>query len=146
MDQPRKEKRKENVSSEECIHFYVKYVFIYVIIVTLILVYVQMTISEGENTPNRRGPTKKNNINNKKAKGIKRNIKFNDKGQPIGKAYSEMQSYLGVKTRRTVSLNYKDWRQVPQELKNRIWEDVYVRKYFNYFNILIIFMNYFAFH
>ena len=105
-----------------------------------------MTNSEGENTPNRRGPTKKNNINNQKAKGIKRNIKFNDKCQPIGKAYSEMQSYLGVKTRRTVSLNYKDWRQVPQELKNRIWEDVYVRKYFNYFNILIIFMNYFAFH
>ena len=96
----------------------------------LILVYVQMTISEGENTPNRRGPTKKTNINNQKAKGIKRNVQFNDIGQPIGKAYSEMQSYLGVKTRSTVSLYYKDWRQVPQELKNRIWEDVYVRKYF----------------
>ncbi|KAF4404935.1 hypothetical protein G4B88_006321 [Cannabis sativa] len=72
----------------------------------------------------KRGATQKNNINDLKSKGVKKNLEYNDKGQPIGDNYGEMQSYIGVRTRKTVSLNAGDWRRVSITLKNKIWEDV----------------------
>ncbi|KAM6562339.1 hypothetical protein CsatB_022337 [Cannabis sativa] len=83
-----------------------------------------MSNAKDENMQKKRGATQKNNINNLKSKGVKKNLEYNDKGQPIGDNYGEMQSYIGVRTRKTVSLNAGDWRRVSITLKNKIWEDV----------------------
>ncbi|KAF4402641.1 hypothetical protein G4B88_012426 [Cannabis sativa] len=37
-----------------------------------------------------------------------------------------MQSWIGVKARSTVPLNYDDWRHVDSKLKGKIWKDTYM--------------------
>nr|GMC63024.1 F85076probable transposon protein [Ipomoea batatas] len=45
-------------------------------------------------------------------------------GQPIGQIAAEMQSYIGVLTRENVKLNYKTWKYVLDDIKEKILEVV----------------------
>ena len=55
-------------------------------------------------------------------------VEFNDKNQPAGKFEIKMMSYLGSVARHYVPIDILDWREVPEELKNKIWEDIFVSK------------------
>ncbi|KAH6834369.1 hypothetical protein C2S53_012116 [Perilla frutescens var. hirtella] len=59
-----------------------------------------------------------------KAKDIKQDVSFNDRGQPIGASGAEMQSYIGVLTRQYIKVSYKNWNDVPADAKNLIWDFV----------------------
>ena len=76
-----------------------------------------------------RGKTRMSYMTQQKAKGIKKNLQWNDLGQPIGDVYTNMISYLGSRVRATISINSGDWRKVPQDLKDGLWEDIIVRNY-----------------
>ncbi|KAF4397760.1 hypothetical protein G4B88_025252, partial [Cannabis sativa] len=84
-----------------------------------------MTNQKDANKPKGRGMTKKNDINNLKAQGRKTKLEWNEKGEPIGTAYADMQSWIGVKARSTIPLNYDDWRHVDSKLKEKIWKNTY---------------------
>ncbi|PRQ34705.1 hypothetical protein RchiOBHm_Chr5g0072061 [Rosa chinensis] len=56
--------------------------------------------------------------------GKKMTVSFNDKGEPIGKAGKEMQSYIGVLARKKVAISNPTWNDVLMEHKNKIWEGV----------------------
>ncbi|KAL6188835.1 hypothetical protein ACLB2K_040226 [Fragaria x ananassa] len=62
-------------------------------------------------------------------RGRKLKVKYNDDGEPVGRAAKEMQSYIGVFARTKVPINVKDWRLVPLSVKDNIWgsiEEAYV--------------------
>ncbi|KAH6754815.1 hypothetical protein C2S53_020112 [Perilla frutescens var. hirtella] len=59
-----------------------------------------------------------------RAKGIKKDVSFNDRGQPIVAVGAEMQSYIGVLTRQYIKVSYKHWNGVPAEAKNFTWDNV----------------------
>ncbi|KAM6589811.1 uncharacterized protein LOC115710806 [Cannabis sativa] len=74
--------------------------------------------------PNHRGPTRMKRICQRMDKGEKIDLEVNDKGEYFGDMYGEMISWLGVRCRQTIGINYKDWRYVDQSLKDKIWKDV----------------------
>ena len=53
-------------------------------------------------------------------------IRYNKRGQLIGKNASEMQSYIGMVARQTVPLSICSRPKVSAVLKNKIWEQVRV--------------------
>ncbi|KAH6782114.1 hypothetical protein C2S51_007407 [Perilla frutescens var. frutescens] len=57
-------------------------------------------------------------------KGIIKNVKFNKLGQPIGSEGAELQSYIGVLTRRHIKVSYELWKDVPEESKDLIWDSL----------------------
>nr|GMD45983.1 putative transposase, Ptta/En/Spm, plant [Ipomoea batatas] len=59
-----------------------------------------------------------------RAQGVKKVVEFNDLGQPIGQIAAEMQSYIGVLAREKVKVNYKTWKHVPEDIKEKIWEAI----------------------
>ena len=61
-----------------------------------------------------------------RVQGVKQSVKFNEYGQPVGQKASELQSFIGVLAREKVNINYHSWKQVPNEVKNMIWESVNV--------------------
>ncbi|KAL8514992.1 hypothetical protein ACS0TY_013904 [Phlomoides rotata] len=54
----------------------------------------------------------------------KKLVVFNDRGQPIGKNETEMQSYIGVLARKNIKIAYREWKDVPMSDKETIWEGV----------------------
>ena len=64
----------------------------------------------------------KPNITKKKSKGVKINIDYNDDGIEIGDGSIQLVSYLGVLARTMVLVDYLDWRLVPNELKEKLWD------------------------
>ncbi|KAH6823951.1 hypothetical protein C2S53_016206 [Perilla frutescens var. hirtella] len=61
---------------------------------------------------------------NSGAKGIKEVVEFNSKQQPYGPVASEIQSYIGVLARKEVKICYNSWKDVPKEVKEKIWDHV----------------------
>ncbi|XP_057777763.1 uncharacterized protein LOC130996270 [Salvia miltiorrhiza] len=72
----------------------------------------------------KRGKICLNGVAQRRAKGIKHVVEFNKYGQPVGKVAAEMQSYIGLLTREHVKINIKTWKQVPDDVKEVIWESV----------------------
>ena len=56
-------------------------------------------------------------------------MKFNEKNQPIEKFEKKLMSYLESVVRHYVPIDILDQREVPEELKNKIWEDISVSKF-----------------
>ena len=73
-----------------------------------------------------RGSTMKPNITKNKSKGVKINVDYNDDGIEIGDGSIQLVSYLGVLARTMVPVDYLDWRLVPDELKEKLWDIVQV--------------------
>ena len=85
-----------------------------------------------------RGPTLKLEIAKKISEGTKVHIQYNDDGDGVGKGYVQLVSYLGVLVRTMVPIYHTNWRVVPIELKEKLWDCVKV-----YNNILIFFLYFF---
>ena len=71
---------------------------------------------------------------------MKIDIQYNDDGEGVGNGYVQLISYLGVLARTMVPVYHIDWRVVPAELKEKLWD--YVKVYSNdvklFFYILCI--------
>lgn len=61
-----------------------------------------------------------------RAKGIKKDVTFNDEGQTFGPVGAEYQSYIGVLARQLITISYKSWDDVPDETLDLIWDSVKV--------------------
>lgn len=53
-------------------------------------------------------------------------IQYNNQGQAVGENANKMQSYIGVCVRQQIPLIYNNWKEVPQELKDKIFDCVEV--------------------
>lgn len=75
----------------------------------------------------KRGAVTMHRIVRRKMLGIKYTVNFNAKGEPYGKAATEMQSYIGVLARSKAPIWYDSWKKVPAERKKKIWDCVQVK-------------------
>lgn len=74
-----------------------------------------------------RGPvTGKKQTGKRKRDGGKTKVEYNSLGVPIGEPGDDLSTLVGVLARSAIPITYNDWRNVPQELKERIWETVNV--------------------
>nr|XP_011466933.1 PREDICTED: nucleolin-like isoform X1 [Fragaria vesca subsp. vesca] len=76
----------------------------------------------------RRGMVTMSRVNRRLVRGRKLRVKYNDDGEPVGRAANEMQSYIGVLVRTKVPINVKDWRLVALSVKDNIWGSVEVNE------------------
>ncbi|CBI15228.3 unnamed protein product, partial [Vitis vinifera] len=88
----------------------------------------QMDEKEGKQkitSPKRlRGPTLKPEIAKKRSEGLKIDIQYNDDGEGVGEGYVQLVSYMGVLARTMVPVYHTEWRVVPVELKEKLWDCV----------------------
>ena len=75
---------------------------------------------------NYRGMTRKCMIIKNRSKGIKLLIKYNKDDIFVGDASVHLTSYLGVLARTMVPIRYRDWRDVPIQLKDKLWDAIEV--------------------
>ena len=76
----------------------------------------------------KRGMVTMHRINKRVARGEKWKVDFNANGEPVGKAATMMQSYIGVQARTTISIAISDWRLVPGHEKENIFACVKVNE------------------
>ncbi|XP_021721497.1 uncharacterized protein LOC110689059 [Chenopodium quinoa] len=67
-----------------------------------------------------RGPSK----GLKSMPGVPRVLEWDELCRPIGKWAKASKIHVGEISRAKVSILYKDWNQVPQGIKDTLWEDV----------------------
>ncbi|XP_040367479.1 uncharacterized protein LOC112180552 [Rosa chinensis] len=72
----------------------------------------------------KRGMVTMSRITNRLIRGKRLTVKFNEKGEPVGKAAKEMQSYIGVLARTKIPISINDWREVDLDEKEKIWESI----------------------
>lgn len=82
--------------------------------------------NSSQTTRTRRGRTHLHCLTIQRHLGIKKTVRFNHDGQPIGDVATQMQSYIGVLARDKVKITYDSWDDVPPEIKEQIWEAVNV--------------------
>ncbi|KAL0551838.1 hypothetical protein IC582_010927 [Cucumis melo] len=68
-----------------------------------------------------RGPTTMSELALVRNSGQKLPIQFNEHGQPVG-ATSKKQSYIGVCVRQQIPITYNSWKEIPNELKDKIYD------------------------
>ncbi|KAL5564981.1 hypothetical protein UlMin_028145 [Ulmus minor] len=71
-----------------------------------------------------RGATYMPTVIRKKIHGSRSTVAVNRRGQLIGPTSIELQSYVGVLARQSVPITITTWHKVPNELKNKIWEQI----------------------
>ncbi|KAA0040642.1 uncharacterized protein E6C27_scaffold555G00030 [Cucumis melo var. makuwa] len=69
-----------------------------------------------------RGPTEMSEITRVSCDGHKRVVEYNELGQPIGESATKLKSFIGTTVRVHVPISYQSWKDVPTELKNKIYE------------------------
>ncbi|XP_040375666.1 uncharacterized protein LOC121053154 [Rosa chinensis] len=72
----------------------------------------------------KRGMVTMSRITNRLIRGKKLTVKFNDKGEPVGKVANEMQSYIGVLAHTKIPISIPDWRDIDLDEKEKIWESI----------------------
>lgn len=85
-----------------------------------------------------RGPTvgKKQTRESIKQSG-KIKVEYNRLGMMVGKHANDISSLSGVLARTSVPITYDDWRLVPKEIKERVWDIVNVSSYIFYIRIIV---------
>lgn len=81
-------------------------------------------MKDGKRKP--RGIVTMHRLTKRKIMGVKKEVLYNKRWQPLGKAAREMQSYIGVLARTKIKITHKNWKAVPKEEKNKVWEVVEV--------------------
>ena len=76
-----------------------------------------------------RGITKMADLILARYHGRKIYVKFNKKNAPLGRFEKKMMSYLGCMARHYVPVDIHDWHDVTEEMKNKIWDDIFVSKF-----------------
>ncbi|KAL0533295.1 hypothetical protein IC582_030108 [Cucumis melo] len=69
-----------------------------------------------------RGPTTMFELASVRNFGQKLPIQFNEHGQPVGATSKKMQSYIGVCVWQQIPITYNSWKEVPNELKDKIYD------------------------
>ncbi|KAA0035525.1 transposase [Cucumis melo var. makuwa] len=69
-----------------------------------------------------RGPTTMFELASVRNSGQKLPIQFNEHGQPVGATSKKMQSYIGVCVRQQIPITYNSWKEVSNELKDKIYD------------------------
>ncbi|XP_057810057.1 uncharacterized protein LOC131024559 [Salvia miltiorrhiza] len=72
----------------------------------------------------KRGRTQMHCLAMQRVQGVKQDVELNELGQPIGKAGTQLQSYIGVLAREKVKITFETWHNVPEDVKEDIWESV----------------------
>lgn len=85
--------------------------------------------STSEKSGGIRKGTMMSRISRLRALGLTLHVEFTPNGEAIGPNGSMFRSYLGVLTRSKIPITYKKWKDVPDELKDLIWDDVEVNIY-----------------
>ncbi|KAL4030039.1 hypothetical protein IC575_008272 [Cucumis melo] len=80
---------------------------------------IEGVINKGKGT---HGPTEMSEITQVSCDGHKRVVEYNELGQPIGESATKLKSFIGTTVRVHVSISYQSWKDVPTELKNKIYE------------------------
>lgn len=62
----------------------------------------------------------------KKAQGKKFKVRYDARGNPIGKTRHTLSSYVGMLARTMVPISIRSWPNVEPELKEKLWNDVQV--------------------
>lgn len=84
-------------------------------------------IDDVDKTQVKRGPTiGRKQIKKKKRSGGKIEVKYNKYGVPVREVSVDLSTLVGVLARSCVPIIYDDWRKVPKETKDRIWETLNV--------------------
>ena len=75
-------------------------------------------------------------------RGIKLVIKYNADGIYVEKSFVHLTSYLGVLARTMVPIKYNTWRDVPEQLKDKLWDSIEVTFFYNInkFSTIFIFL------
>ena len=73
-----------------------------------------------------RGVAKSSGSKLKRIKGGKIVVRYNKRGVPYGQEAAELATYLGVLARTSVPITIKDWRMVPKDFKDMLWQCVQV--------------------
>ena len=94
--------------------------------------------TDTETTRTSRGRTHLDKLTKQRVQGIRKEVRFNKLGQPVGGAAIAMQSYIGLLAREKVKISYKTWKQVPNEVKELIWESVNVSKLKKFWSIIML--------
>ncbi|KAA0062144.1 uncharacterized protein E6C27_scaffold89G005130 [Cucumis melo var. makuwa] len=68
------------------------------------------------------GPTGMSEITRVSCDGHKRVVEYNELGQPIGESATKLKSFIGTTVRVHVSFSYQSWKDLPAELKDKIYE------------------------
>ena len=118
-----------------CFCYFIIFIFIYYGFCqnnyNLLLLFRLLTANEEptssvEKVKRKRGPTTMPRVVKARSHGEVKEVTYNRRGQSLGEVNMEMQSYLGVITRTTVPINFKNWFSVLEELKNKIWIQIKV--------------------
>ncbi|XP_021743233.1 uncharacterized protein LOC110709331 isoform X1 [Chenopodium quinoa] len=80
----------------------------------------QQTTDSQKKKKKPRGPSK----GLKSMPGVPRVLEWDELCRPIGKWAKAYKIHVGEISRAKVSILYKDWNQVPQGIKDTLWEDV----------------------
>ena len=73
-----------------------------------------------------RGPTGMSEITRVSCDGHKRVVEYNELGQPIGGSATKSKSFIQTTMWVHVSISYQFWKDVPTELKDKIYEPIEV--------------------
>ena len=65
-------------------------------------------------------------LTKERAEGNLKTVAFDSKGRPIGENGALLQSYVGLLARQKVKITYDNWKQVPKDDKEQIWQAVNV--------------------
>ncbi|KAA0041989.1 transposase [Cucumis melo var. makuwa] len=68
------------------------------------------------------GPTNMSELALVRNFGQKLLIQFNEHGQPVGATSKKIQSYIGVCVQQQIPITYNSWKEVPNELKDKIYD------------------------
>ncbi|CAL8155399.1 unnamed protein product [Prunus armeniaca] len=82
------------------------------------------TTTISEDSKSGRGMSTMPRVVKRKLQKIKPVVEYNKRGKGCGPAHTEMQSYIGVLTRSRVPLVDKKWAEIPNDIKEQIWEAV----------------------
>ncbi|KAL4016482.1 hypothetical protein IC575_024134 [Cucumis melo] len=69
-----------------------------------------------------RRPTTMSELASVRNSGQKLPIQFNEHGQSVGATSKKMQSYIGVCVRQQIPITYNSWKEVSNELKDKIYD------------------------
>ena len=89
---------------------------------------------KGRENPNTKrkykGTARKSMIIRNRNRGIKLVIKYNANGIYVGESFVHLTSYLGVLARTMVPIRYNTWRDVLEQLKDKLWDSIEVTFFF----------------
>ncbi|KAL2933825.1 Chromosome partition protein MukB [Bienertia sinuspersici] len=71
-----------------------------------------------------RGATRMAFIARARNRGVRFNVQFNERGQPIGDHSEKMMSYWGFIVKKFIPITFENWHKVPKTLKDTLFEDL----------------------